>query len=187
RGRLHWLHLFRHEMQHMADSLQSYFAEQAEADWPDLRRSLAVAGGGAARGGGGGLAALVAAHSRYITKMQRYMFLGTDRQGAVARGSIGEFYAVICTVGRITDGLLSSKPSRSPPASVADVSDGTGTSSAVGEMVLPDEVFAELAAVRENFDTARRGLCAALSEICAAGGGTRARPLLSVVGYGGYG
>ncbi|CAM9649955.1 unnamed protein product [Ectocarpus sp. 6 AP-2014] len=187
RGRLHWLHLFRHEMQHMADSLQSYFAEQAEADWPDLRRSLAVAGGGAARGGGGSLAALVAAHSRYITKMQRYMFLGTDRQGAVARGSIGEFYAVICTVGRITDGLLSSKPSRSPPASVADVSDGTCTGSAVGEMVLPDEAFAELAAVREKFDAARRGLCAALSEICAAGGGTRARPLLSVIGYGGYG
>ncbi|CAM9476924.1 unnamed protein product [Ectocarpus sp. 4 AP-2014] len=190
RGRLHWMHLFRHEMQHMADSLQasySYFAEQAEVDWPDLRRSLAVAGGGAARGGGGGLAALVAAHSRYITKMQRYMFLGTDRQGAVARGSIGEFYAVICIVGRITDGLLSSKPSRSPPASVADVSDATCTGSAVGEMVLPDEAFAELAAVREKFHTARRGLCATLSEICAAGGGTRARPLLSVIGYGGYG
>ncbi|CAM9896948.1 unnamed protein product [Ectocarpus fasciculatus] len=187
RGRLHWLHLFRHEMQHMADSLQTYFAEQAEADWPDLRRSLAVAGGGAARCGGGGLAALVAAHSRYITKMQRYMFLGTDRQGAVARGSIGEFYAVICTVGRITDGLLSSKPSRSLDVSVADVRDGTRTGSGVGEMVLPDEAFAELAAVREKFDTARRGLCGTLSEICAAGGGTRARPLLSVIGYGGYG
>ncbi|CAB1112702.1 unnamed protein product [Ectocarpus sp. CCAP 1310/34] len=187
RGRLHWLHLFRHEMQHMADSLQTYFVEQAEAGWPNLRRSLAVAGGGAARGGGGGLAALVAAHSRYITKMQRYMFLGTDRQGAVARGSIQEFYAVICTVGRVTDGLLSSKPSRFPPALVEDVIDGTCTGSAVGEMVLPDEAFAELAAVREKFDAARRGLCAALSEICAAGGGTRARPLLSVIGYGGYG
>lgn len=29
RGRLHWMHLFRHEMQHMADSLQVRAAESA--------------------------------------------------------------------------------------------------------------------------------------------------------------
>lgn len=31
RGRLHWLHLFRHEMQHMADSLQVSEAQQRES------------------------------------------------------------------------------------------------------------------------------------------------------------
>lgn len=31
RGRLHWLHLFRHEMQHMADSLQVSYVQQRES------------------------------------------------------------------------------------------------------------------------------------------------------------
>eukprot|EP00752_Nemacystus_decipiens_P001949 g1876.t1 len=190
RGRLHWLHLFRHEMQHMADSLQTFFAEQAEAGWPDLRRSLSVAGSG----GGDGLAALVTAHSRYISRMHRCMFLAADRQGAHARARIEDFYEVVCAVARVTDGLLLSTSSSPWSANGSQhqqhqqqqqqqqqPSDGTR------EMVLPDGAFAALVAAREKFDAARRGLCGALSEICADGGGARARPLLAVVGYGGYG
>lgn len=190
---------------------QNYFAEPAEAGWPDLHRSLSAAREGGRREGGGGLAALVAAHSRYISRMHSLMFLGTDRQGAVARARIGEFYGVVCTVSRITDGLLSSEsPVSSPSApfsSAADGSlstqprnsseqrDGGGRMSTwqqqeggcTEEMILPDGAFAQLAAVREKFDAARRGLCDALTEICDAGGGARARPLLAIIGYGGYG
>ncbi|CAM9397416.1 unnamed protein product [Scytosiphon promiscuus] len=191
RGRIHWLHLFRHEMQHLADSLQNYFAEQAEAGWPDLRRSLSAAREGKT---GGGLAALVAAHSRYISRIHSFMFLGADRQGAVARARIGDFYGVVCTVSRITDVLLSSKhpvpPSPAPSFStaVADLRKSNhAKSDRTEEMILPDEAFAQLAAVRERFDSARRGLCEALMEICDAGGGARARPLLAIIGYGGYG
>ncbi len=130
----------------------------------------------------------MAAHSRYISKMQRRMFLGADRPGALARARVRDFYEVVCAVGRIADGLVSSRPSAasaspSPPAREAERGEG----GAGGVMVLPDGPFAELAAVRERFDAARRGLCRALSEICAAGGGARARPLLAILGYGGYG
>lgn len=175
-------------------------------------------GGGGSRGGrGGGLAALVTAHSCYISKMHHHMFLGNDRQGAVARGRIGDFYQVLCTVGRVTDGLLllsssskTSSPSHSAtaagddgvctsnPGEVMEVdphssSGGCGGSSqqqqqrveTEHDMVLPDQAFAELAVMREKFDGARWGLCEALCEICAAGGGARARPLLATLGYGG--
>lgn len=161
---------------------QTFFAEQAEAGWPDLRRSLSVAG----RGGGDGLAALVTAHSRYISRMHRCMFLGADRQGALARARIGGFYEVVCAVARVTDGLLLSTPS-SPWSATTRKQQQQQLSNGTGEMVLPDGAFAELVVAREKFDAARRGLCGALSEICAAGGGARARPLLETVGYGGYG
>lgn len=158
---------------------QIFFAEHAEAGWPDLSRSLSVAG----RGGGGGLAALVEAHSRYISRMRRCMFLGADRHGALARARVAEFYEVVCAVGRVTDALLSSKSCSPLSASSTQQQLGDGAE----EMVLPDKAFAELAAARENFDAARRGLCGALAEICADGGGARARPLLATIGYGGYG
>ena len=117
------------------------------------------------------------------------MFLGADRQGARARARIGEFYEVVCAVARVTDGLLLSTPSSPWSATTRkqQQQQQRQLSIGTGEMVLPDGAFAELVAAREKFDAARRGLCGALSEICAAGGGARARPLLETVGYGGYG
>ncbi|CAM9193558.1 unnamed protein product [Laminaria digitata] len=190
-GRLHWMHLFRHEMQHMADSLQAFFAEQAETGWPDLRKSLAVTEGTGSFSrtplSGGGLAVLVAAHSSYISNMHSHMFLGTDRHGVVARARIEEFYEVVSTVGRVTDSLLPE------PSQIEDVRSGRGgvsrTRSRDSEegMVLPDRAFEELAAARGRFDTARQGLCGALLDISAAGGSARARPFLAILGYNGYG
>ena len=119
--------------------------------------------------------------------MHSHMFLGTDRQGVVARARIEEFYEVVSTVGRVTDSLLPA------PSQTADARSGRegiprvrGRDSGEG-MVVPDGAFEELAAARGRFDTARRGLCGALLDISAAGGSARARPFLAILGYNGYG
>lgn len=122
----------------------------------------------------------MAAHSRYIFDMHLHMFLGADRPGGVARAAIEDFYDVICTVGRVTDGLLPD-----PAFSRNSRSDPPARGRAEG-MLLPDGAFAELATARKRFDAARQGICGALLDICAAGGGARARPLLTIIGYGGY-
>lgn len=133
----------------------------------------------------GGLAVLVAAHSRYISNMHKHMLLGSERPSIVARTHIEELYEVVCTVGRVTDGLLIA-----PSSSAVGRSPGEGTPT-IGrereeEMIFPDRAFTELASARVRFDTARRGLCGALVDISTAGGGARARPLLAILGYGGY-
>lgn len=224
---------------------QSFFTEQAEAGWSDLRRSLASSS--PLETGSqtpepqigvptvGGLAVLSAAHSKYISEMRRNMFLESDRPGVVARARIEEFYEVVCTVGRITDGLaeaaasaaaacrcpsdVPSSRSATPHGAMPSLggADGDRTDSrrrqeeecgrkcggpdsmafrdsgeemsrlGVPPMIVPDGAFSELVEARERFDTARQGLCAALLETIAAGGGARARPLLAVLDYGGHG
>lgn len=172
-------------------SKKTFFAEQAEAGWPELRRSLSAAEGAGfsprADMARGGLAFLVAAHSRYISNMFLHMFLGNDRPSIVARAQVEEFYEVVCTVSRVTDGLLLAPSVSGDVQKDEEETNLRRVQDIVGEMVLPNEAFAELASVRGRFDAAKRELCGALLEISAAGGGARARPLLAILGYGGYG
>lgn len=167
--------------------LQTFFAEQAEVGWPDLRRSLISPGEtkipghhGVSRRGR--LADLAAAHSRYISEMCRNMFVGCDRQGMIARTRIDEFYNVVCAVGRATDGLpLVTSSSQSQEEWLERPGDAKDQKK---QMVFPPEATTELRSLRVRFDTARRGLCKALSDIDASGDGTRIRPLLDILGYG---
>lgn len=112
-----------------------------------------------------------------------HMFLGNDRPGIIARARIEEFYDVVCSVSRVTDGLPLARSDERDPDSRGGRTPVRGRQE---DMVLPDEAFAELASARKVFDAARRGLCGALVGISAAGGGARARPLLAILGYGGY-
>lgn len=168
---------------HLTYPKQTFFAEQAESGWPELRRSLSVAEGAEPSTAGRGLAVLAAAHSRYISDIVSHMFLGNDRPGTIARARIEEFYDVVCNVSRVTDGLLLAQSNEGDRSTR-----GEGSTPVRGgqDMVLHDEAFAELASARKVFDAARRGLCGALMEISAAGGGARARPLVAILGYGGY-
>ncbi|CAM9241148.1 unnamed protein product [Discosporangium mesarthrocarpum] len=199
-GRLHWLHLFRHEMQHMADCLQGYFIEQAEIGWPSLCHTLSTAG--TTRGSvedtaasvssdqsstqrGGGLATLTTAHARYISGVGVRVFLGDDPAGAKARARIEEFYGVVCGAAAV----VASSPSQAldrvldPPLAGS----GRGKRSEGGSWaapVLPDHVFAVLVAEREKFEALRRGLCEVL-EVEAAGSASlgHMRSLNMMLGY----
>lgn len=148
----------------------------------------------------------MAAHSRYISNMHLRMFLSGDKSGVIARARIEEFYHAVCTVSKITDGLVRPAP---PSHEVSgsgrigsyrsrETETGHGRSTRCdttelgrrdiesrGEnMILPDDAFAELASARETFDAARRGLCGALMDISDGGGHAYTIPLVAALGYG---
>ncbi|CAM9670534.1 unnamed protein product, partial [Choristocarpus tenellus] len=202
-GRLHWMHLFRHELQHMADCLQQgHFIEQTELGWPDLCTSLsyATAESTAAPAAptfntetpfsspAGGLAFLTAAHARYISGVCRRVFLGKDRAGVLARAKIEEFYSVVCDVS----GIIAKPPTVAKTVTV----EREGGDRASGllprlefeveeqHMSLPDSVFKKLVLARGRFDVLRKGLCDVLAEEAASGAsGEHARSLTMVLGY----
>lgn len=66
------------------------------------------------------------------------------------------------------------------------VTEEGGTAGRAQSLIVSDKAFAELVSARERFDTSRKGLCGALVKIAENGGGAHARPLLAILGYGGY-
>lgn len=163
-----------------------FFVEQTEVGWPNLVRTLSLAGGsdfsdeGTSKAAAeAGLAALAAAHSHYISNMHAHMFLGSDRPGFTARTAIQRFSEVVCRVGQVTDGLLRESYGSSLPPEYLLRNKRASQQIAL----VPDAAFAELVASREMFVTARRGICRALEEICTTGGADRAGSLLDILGY----
>lgn len=137
---------------------------------------------------------LTSAHARYIQDMRCNLFLGSERPCMVARARIEDLYEVVCTVGRVADSLGYRQQQQQQQIPSDDL--GPAGAAGVGNvrnqyveqtMVVPDDAFSELVSAREKFDAVRKGLCDALVDITANVRGARTRPLLAVLGYGGYG
>lgn len=136
---------------------------------------------------------LTSAHARYIQDMRCNLFVGGERPCMVARARIEEFYEVVCAVGRVADSLVYRQQQQQQVSSDDWAPARAGGVGNVRErnleqtMVVPDDAFSELVSARAKFDAVRKGLCDALVDIAANVRGARTRPLLAVLGYGGYG